>query len=168
MSATQVPIRPVARATRLRLAFGLLFLTLAGVLLAWFSAGQLRGAVLQSGVELRTLVEGEGPQITAQDGVVIEYIGSLPNGTVFESTEGRPAPLLVNQVVPGFSDALQQMQKGGRYKIRIPAAQAYGANPPPGSPIPANSDLLFDIKVLEVVKNAAALAGQGPQLPPGM
>ena len=60
------------------------------------------------------------------------------------------------------------MQKGGRYKIRIPAAQAYGANPPPGSPIPPNSDLLFDIKVLEVVKNAAALAGQEPQLPPGM
>lgn len=165
MSATQVPIRPVARATRLRLGFGLLLLILAGVLLAWFGAGQLRGEVTPGGVQFRTIVEGEGPVITADDGVLIEYVGSLPDGTQFESTEGRPAPLLVNQVVPGFAEALQHMQKGGRYKIRIPAAQAYGANPPPNSPIPANTDLLFDIKVVEVVRGAAAMAGPGAQLP---
>lgn len=165
MSATQVPIRPVARATRLRLGLGLLLLLLAGALLAWFGAGQMRGETFPSGLQVRTLVEGEGPLITEQDGVVIEYVGSLPDGTQFESTEGRPAPLLVNQVVPGFAEALQQMQKGGRYKIRIPAAQAYGENPPPGSPIPPNTDLLFDIKVVEVIRNAAALAGQAPQLP---
>ena len=168
MSATQVPIRPVARATRLRLGIGLVLLILAGVLLAWFSAGQFRGETTASGVEVRTVVSGEGPLVTAQDGVVIEYTGSLPDGTEFESTQGRPAPLLVNQVVPGFAEALQKMQKGGRYKIRIPAALAYGASPPPGSPIPPNSDLLFDIKVLEVVKNAAAMTGSGPQLPGGM
>lgn len=167
MSATQVPIRPAATATRLRLGFGLIFLILAGVLLAWFGAGQLRGQTTAGGVEVRTVVGGEGALVTAQDGVIIEYIGSLPDGTQFESTEGRPAPLLVNQVVPGFSEALQQMRKGGRYKIRIPAALAYGASPPPGSPIPPNSDLLFDIKVIEVVRNAATLAGQGAQ-PPGM
>lgn len=168
MSATQVPIRPVSRATRLRLGFGLVLLMLAGALLAWFSAGQMRGTTTASGVQFRTLVEGEGALVTANDGVVIEYVGTLSDGTEFESTEGRPAPLLVNQVVPGFAEALQKMQKGGRYKIRIPAAQAYGATPPPGSPIPANSDLLFDIKVLEVIKDAASLAGQGPQLPGGM
>ena len=165
MSATQVPIRPVAPATRLRLGFGLLLLLLAGALLAWFGAGQMRGEAFPSGLQVRTLVAGEGPVVTAQDGVVIEYIGSLPDGTVFESTSGRPTPMLVNQVVPGFSEALQKMQKGGRYKIRIPAEQAYGANPPPGSPIPPNTDLLFDIKILEVVQNAAAMANQGPQLP---
>ena len=165
MSATQVPIQPVARATRLRLGFGLLLLILAGMLLAWFGAGQLRGEVTPGGVQFRTVVEGEGPVITAQDGVLIEYVGRLPDGTQFESTEGRPAPLLVNQVVPGFAEALQQMRKGGRYKIRIPAAQAYGENPPPGSPIPPNTDLLFDIKVIEVVRGAAAMAGPGAQLP---
>jgi FKBP-type peptidyl-prolyl cis-trans isomerase FkpA len=155
----------VARSTRLRLGFGLLLLLLAATLLAWFGAGQMRGETFASGLEVRTLVAGEGPLVTAEDGVVIEYVGTLPDGTEFESTAGRPTPMLVNQVVPGFSEALQQMQKGGRYKIRIPAAQAYGANPPPGSPIPPNTDLLFDIKVLEVVRNAASMANQGPQLP---
>ncbi len=173
MSATQVPFRPVARATRIRLFAGLVLLVLAGLLLAWFGAGQMRPETTASGLQIRTVVAGEGNPITAQDGVFVEYVGRLPNGTEFENTTGRPTPLLVGEVVPGFSEALQQMKKGGEYKIRIPAAQAYGANPPPGSPIPANSDLLFDIKVVEVFPNAAQMVrqqqqgGQLPGSPPG-
>ena len=71
------------------------------------------------------------------------------------------APVLVAQTIPGFSSALQRMQPGGQYKIHIPAKLAYGATPPPGSPIPANSDLDFDIHVLQVVPNAALMAGPG-------
>jgi len=48
-------------------------------------------------------------------------------------------------VVPGFREGLLQMQKGGRYIIEIPAELAYGATPPPGSPIPANADLTFNV-----------------------
>lgn len=166
MSATQVPIRPVAKATRLRLFIGLVALILSGAALAWFGAGQMRPEVKPSGLEIRTLAAGEGPLITSQDGVIIDYVGALPDGTEFDRAED--APLLVGQVVPGFAEALQNMRPGGRYKVRIPAELAYGANPPPGSPIPPNSPLDFEITVKRVVPNAAAMMGPPPgaELPP--
>lgn len=165
MTVTQVPIRPVARATRLRLAFGLILLVLAGAALAWAGAGQMRPEIKPSGLEIRTVRAGEGPLIGPQDGVIIDYVGTLPDGTKFD--EAQDAPLLVGQVVPGFAEALQNMQPGGRYKVRIPGALAYGPNPPPGSPIPPNSPLDFEITVKRVVQNAAAQMGAQP-LPPGV
>jgi len=166
MSATQVPIRPVAAATRARLFVGLILLVIAGAALAWAGAGQMRPEVKASGLQIRTIQPGEGPLIGPQDGVVIDYVGTLPDGTKFD--ENQDAPLLVGQVVPGFSEALQNMRNGGRYKVRIPGELAYGANPPPGSPIPPNSPLDFEIKVKRVVPNAATMMGpQGAQaLPP--
>jgi FKBP-type peptidyl-prolyl cis-trans isomerase FkpA len=168
MSATQVPFRPVARATRLRLAFGLLLLVLSGAAMAWFGAGQMRPEVKQSGLEIRTIAAGEGPLITAQDGVIIDYVGTLPSGEQFDAA--NDAPLLVGQVVPGFAEALQNMRPGGRYKVRIPGELAYGASPPPGSPIPPNSPLDFEITVKRVVPNAAAMMGPpgAEALPPGV
>lgn len=168
MSATQVPFRPVARATRLRLFLGLVLLVMSGAALAWFGAGQMRPEVKPSGLEIRTIAAGEGPLITAQDGVIIDYVGTLPSGEQFDAA--NDAPLLVGQVVPGFAEALQNMRPGGRYKVRIPGELAYGANPPPGSPIPPNSPLDFTITVKRVVPNAAAMMGpQGAEaLPPGV
>lgn len=167
MSATQVPIRPVASATRLRLAFGLILLVIAGAALAFAGAGQMGPKTTATGVQIRTIKAGEGAIIGPQDGVIIDYIGTLPDGTKFD--EAQDAPLLVQQVVPGFAEALQNMQPNGRYKIRIPGELAYGATPPPGSPIPPNSPLDFDITIKRVVQNAAAqLGAQGAQpLPPG-
>jgi FKBP-type peptidyl-prolyl cis-trans isomerase FkpA len=173
MSATQVPIRPVARATRLRLAFGLVLLVLAGAALAFVGAGQMRPELTRSGVQIRTVQAGSGELITANDGVIIDYVGTLPDGTVFDSNQN--APLLVQQVVPGFAEALQNMQEGGRYKVRIPAELAYGATPPPGSPIPPNSPLDFEITVNKVARGVATqvLGQPGPgagaeALPPGV
>ena len=168
MSATQVPFRPVARATRIRLFVGLILLVIAGAALAWFGAGQMRPEVTASGLQIRTIQAGEGPLITAQDGVIIDYVGTLPSGEQFDAA--NDAPLLVGQVVPGFAEALQNMRPGGRYKVRIPGELAYGANPPPGSPIPPNSPLDFQITIKRVVPNAAAMMGpQGAEaLPPGV
>ena len=167
MTVTQVPIRPVAPATRTRTFAGLVLLVLAGIALAWFGAGQLRGETTASGLMFRTVQAGEGPLITANDGVMLEYEGRLPDGTVFDSTEGKgPTPMIAGQVIPGFAEALQKMQKGGRYKIRIPSELAYGATPPPGAPIPPNADLDFDVHVVQVVPNAAAMMG-GAVPPPG-
>ena len=165
MSATQVPFRPVAPATRIRTFAGLILLVLAGVALAWFGAGPLRGETTASGLQFRTVQAGEGPQITGNDGVMLEYEGRLAtDGTVFDTTEGKgPAPMIAGQVIPGFAEALTKMQKGGRYKIRIPSALAYGATPPPGGPIPPNADLDFDVHVVQVVPNAAQMVG-----PPGV
>jgi len=161
MSVTAVPIRPVAKATRTRALIGFVLVLLAGVLLAWFGAGQLRGETTPSGLQFRTVQKGEGPLITANDGVLIDYEGSLPDGTVFDTTAGKSAaPMLVGQVIPGFSEALQKMQKGGRYKFRVPGNLAYGASPPPGGPIPPNSPLDFTVHVVQVVPNAAQMVQQ--------
>ena len=168
MTVTQVPLRPVAPATRARTFIGLVVLVLAGIALAWFGAGQLRGETTDSGLMFRTVHAGEGPAINADDGVMIEYEGRLPDGTVFDSTEGKgPTPMIAGQVIPGFAEALQKMQKGGRYKIRIPSELAYGATPPPGAPIPPNADLDFDVHVVQVVPNAAAMVGGAVPPPQG-
>lgn len=148
----------------------MLVLVGAALALAWSGAGQLRGGMTPSGVMFRTVQPGSGPAIKAVDGVMIEYEGRLIDGTVFDTSEGRgPAPMIVGQVIPGFAEALQMMQKGGRYAIRIPAALAYGATPPPG-PIPPNSDLEFDVHIVQVVPDAALMAAaqqqsQGSQQP---
>ena len=146
-----------------RLWLAIVLLIAAGVALAWLGAGSLRGETSASGLGFRTVEAGEGPLIKAVDGVLIEYEGRLEDGTVFDTSEGRgPTPMIAGQVIPGFAEALTRMQKGGRYRIRIPSALGYGANPQPGSPIPPNADLEFDVHVVQVVPNAALMQQQQP------
>src|SRR5687767_3428113 len=143
-----------------KLWLALLLLIAAGVGLAWFGAGSLRGETTASGLGFRTIEAGQGDPIKAVDGVLIEYEGRLMDGTVFDTSEGRgPTPMIADQVIPGFAEALTKMQKGGRYKIRIPAELGYGATPQPGSPIPPNAELEFDVHVVQVVPNAALMQG---------
>jgi len=163
MSVSQVPLRPLKRGSLAKLWLGILLLVGAALLLAWAGAGAMRGETTASGLQFRTLQAGEGPLIKPVDGVVIEYEGRLENGTVFDSSRGEPVPMIAGQVIPGFAEGLQMMQKGGRYTIRIPAELAYGASPPPGSPIPPNAPLEFDVHVVQVVPNAALMMGQQGQ-----
>jgi FKBP-type peptidyl-prolyl cis-trans isomerase FkpA len=138
----------------------LLAVIAAGVLLAWVGAQSVRSRTVQ----VHTVAAGSGPLIGTNDGVLIDYEGRLGNGTVFDSNAGRgPAPMLVGQVIPGFAQALTRMQKGGRYVAHIPSRLAYGADVPPGSPIPPNSDLEFDVHVVQVVPNAALMQGAAQQ-----
>ena len=165
MSVSQVPLRPMKRGALAKLWLGLLLLIAAGVVLAWAGAGQT------AGVRVKTIEAGSGPIITAADGVLIEYEGRLDDGTVFDTSAGRgPAFFPVSGVVPGFSQALQKMQKGGRYQFTLPAELAYGDTPPAGSPIPPGADLTFNVHVLEVAPMEAimrvAQGGQGAQ--PGL
>jgi FKBP-type peptidyl-prolyl cis-trans isomerase FkpA len=142
-----------------RLWLGFLIVIAAGIGLAWLGARSVRGRTVQ----VETLQAGSGPHIAPQDGVMIDYEGRLADGTVFDSSAGKgPVPLLAGQVIPGFTQALAKMQKGGRYRAHIPARLGYGANPPAGGPIPPNADLEFDVHVAQVVPNAALMQG-GPQ-----
>ena len=167
MSVSQVPLHPLKRGSLAKLWLGILLLIAAALLLAWQGAGALRGETTASGLMFRTIEAGDGPLIKPVDGVLIEYEGRLEDGTVFDSSRGQPVPMIAGQVIPGFAEALQKMQKGGRYTIRIPGALAYGANPPPGSPIPPNAPLEFDVHIVQVVPDAALMqapAGGQPGL----
>ena len=167
MTATTVADSGARRGGGLKLALGLLLVIAAGVALAWFGAGSLRGERTATGLEIRTVKAGSGEYIKPVDGVLIEYEGRLENGTVFDSTAGRgPAPMIAGQSIPGFSEALGKMQKGGRYQIKIPANLAYGASPPPGGPIPPNANLEFDVHIVEIAPNAAAQMQGGMPPPP--
>ena len=159
MSVSQVPLRPLKRGSLAKLWFGIALLIAAALLLAWLGAGQFKA------LSVDTVSPGTGAPLTELDGALIEYTGKTEDGTVFDSTEGRgPAPFLVAQTVPGFSQALQQMQEGGRYKVIIPGRLAYGPNPPPESGLAPNADLYFDVHVVEVARNVALQVQQMQQM----
>ena len=162
MSVAEAAQRPANRAAAIKLWLGLILLVAAGVALAWFGAESVKARTVQ----VDTVQAGSGPTVTPVDGVFIEYEGRLSDGTVFDTSAGRgPTPMIAGQVIAGFAEALTKMQKGGRYRVRIPAKLAYGATPPPGSQIPANADLEFDVHVVQVVPNAAMMMGSGQQQP---
>ena len=158
MSVSQVPLRPIAKGSLIKLWLAVAALIAIAFGVAYLGAGQFKA------VTVDTVTAGTGPYITEMDGVIIEYTGRTEDGTVFDSTDGRgPAPFLVMQVVPGFKQALLKMQQGGRYKIVIPGRLAYGRNPPQGSPIGPNEDLSFDVHVIQVAPNAAVQLGAQQQ-----
>ena len=161
MSVAEAAHRPDHRGRAVALWIGFVLVIAAGVALAWLGAHSVR----QRTIQLETIQAGSGPTIQPQDGVLIDYEGRLSDGKVFDSSSGKgPVPLLANQVIPGFAEALSRMQEGGRYKIHIPAKLAYGANPPPDAPIPPNADLDSDVKGVKVVPNAALMQqGGAPQ-----
>jgi FKBP-type peptidyl-prolyl cis-trans isomerase FklB len=105
-----------------------------------------------SGLQYRVLREGNGPSPTLQDTVRFNYRGSLLNGTEFDSSarQGGPAEFPVNGVIPGWTEALQKMKVGDKWQLFVPPNLAYGENPP-GPPIEANSLLVFEIELLQVV-----------------
>lgn len=163
-SITAVPIQPLKRGSLAKLWLGIALLVAAGLLLAWAGAGRMRGSDVGGGLIVRAIRPGHGAKVTLNDGVMVNYTGRLTDGTIFDSNSGRePVPMLPAQVIPGFGKALMQMQKGGKYRIRIPAALAYGATPPRGAPIPPNADLDFDVEIVELVPNAALMAAAQAQ-----
>ncbi|NBW76010.1 MAG: FKBP-type peptidyl-prolyl cis-trans isomerase [Sphingomonadaceae bacterium] len=146
---TRVPLQPIAKG-----ALGKLWL---GVAAAALAAGGLAWATLPGSVDIDVIKAGTGPSPTVADVVQINYKGSLENGKVFD--QGERAVFPVEGVIPGFTQALEKMQKGGKYKVEIPAALAYGAqeqrNPQTGAvEIPANSDLVFEIELLDFKSRA--------------
>ena len=106
----------------------------------------------ESGLQYEVLTEGNGLKPSATDTVTVHYHGTLTDGTVFDSsvTRGTPASFGVHQVIPGWTEALQLMNTGAKFRLYIPQELAYGANPHPGGPIQPYSALIFDVELLDI------------------
>lgn len=106
--------------------------------------------VTESGVQWEVLEEGSGARPTAEDRVRIHYRGTLVDGTEFDASGDSPLELGVSQFVPGFSEALQLMPLGSRYRFVIPSDLAYGPGGSQGA-IGPNATLVFEVELLEIL-----------------
>ncbi len=106
-----------------------------------------------SGLQYEVIKAGKGKTPSATNQVKVHYHGTLIDGTVFDSSVERnsPATFGVNQVIPGWTEALQLMKEGAKYRLYIPQELAYGENPHPGGPIQPFMTLIFDVELLEVI-----------------
>lgn len=107
---------------------------------------------LPSGLQYEILAEGKGRKPKATDKVQCHYHGTLIDGQVFDSSiqRGAPAVFGVNQVIPGWVEALQLMPEGSRWKLYIPSGLAYGEQGAGGS-IPANATLVFEVELIKIL-----------------
>jgi FKBP-type peptidyl-prolyl cis-trans isomerase len=110
-----------------------------------------------SGLQYEVITEGTGPKPTAADQVRVHYHGTLIDGKVFDSSVDRGEPVVfgVGQVIPGWTEALQLMPVGSKWKIYLPSNIAYGERGA-GGDIGPNAALIFEVELLEIVKPDAA------------
>jgi FKBP-type peptidyl-prolyl cis-trans isomerase len=107
----------------------------------------------ESGLQYFVMKPGTGRSPKATDVVKVHYDGMLLDGKRFDSTTGKePAEFPVNRVIPGWSEALQKMKIGDKWRIYVPSQLAYGPQGPPGGPIPPFSVLIFDVELLDIVQ----------------
>jgi FKBP-type peptidyl-prolyl cis-trans isomerase FkpA len=120
------------------------------------------GAVrTDSGMVVLSRQEGTGPSPTRTDTVRVNYEGTLPDGTVFDSSiqRGQPASFALDSVIPCWTEIVQTMKVGGRVKVICPPELAYGAEGRQG--IPPNSPLTFDIHLLGIGEATASPGREG-------
>lgn len=106
-----------------------------------------------SGLQYEILKDGDGAQPESTDEVTVHYTGKLTDGTVFDSSveRGEPASFPLDRVIAGWTEGLQLMKEGAKYRFYIPYDLAYGEEGRPGS-IPPYSTLVFDVELLSVNK----------------
>ena len=115
------------------------------------NAGNAGVVVLDSGLQYMVLEEGTGPSPVATDQVTVHYEGKLIDGTPFDSSydKGAPATFPLNGVIRGWTEGLQLMKTGAKYRFFIPGELGYGLQPPPGA-IGPNATLIFDVELLAI------------------
>lgn len=181
MSITAVPIPPTKRGTLTLLWLGIaLAVVLAGLLAfygtaravadkgdnaAFLGYNKTQAGVIEteSGLQYRVIKEGTGDlQPTDTDVALINYTGSLRDGSVFDASK-QPTPLPVAGVVKGFSEALKTMKKGGKMRAWIKPELGYGEQSPDPAKLPPGSILIFDIELLEFLPESVLRQAQQQQ-----
>ena len=115
------------------------------------NAGKAGITTLPSGLQYEVITQGTGAKPTLKSSVTTHYHGTLINGTVFDSSyqRGQPATFPVNGVIAGWTEALQLMPEGSKYRLYIPSDLAYGKRGA-GRDIPGDTALIFDVELLKV------------------
>ncbi|QDV37052.1 FKBP-type peptidyl-prolyl cis-trans isomerase [Tautonia plasticadhaerens] len=107
--------------------------------------------MLSSGIQYEPMKAGQGATPTLTDTVTINYKGTLLDGTVFDSTDGKgPMTFPVGEFIEGWKQSLQLMKVGDKWRVVIPPELAYGESGTPGGPIPPNATLIFEIELLGI------------------
>ena len=115
--------------------------------------------LLPSGLQYKVLKEGSGRSPGPEDSVSVHYRGMFIDGREFDSSYDRGQPILfpVKGVIAGWTEALQLMKEGSRWKIAVPPDLAYGEQGTPGGPIGPHQVLLFELEVLKIVEREQEL-----------
>jgi FKBP-type peptidyl-prolyl cis-trans isomerase FkpA len=161
-SVTAVPLQPVKRGYIGWLGGGVVLGVAAAVVLALTGTAPVIAAkgtneqflawnqsqpgvhVTASGLQYQVLKEGEGPAPTDNDVALVNYVGRLRDGRIFDRSQ-QPTPMPVRGMIPGFSEALKLMHRDAKYRVWVKPELAYGDHSPNPEVIPANSLLVFDI-----------------------
>ena len=121
---------------------------------AFLAQNGARGGVtvLASGLQYEVVERGSGASPGPSDRVTTHYHGTLIDGTVFDSSvsRGQPASFGVNQVIKGWTEALQLMKTGDKWRLFVPQELAYGASPRQGGPIQPYCALIFEVELISI------------------
>jgi FKBP-type peptidyl-prolyl cis-trans isomerase FkpA len=117
--------------------------------------GKKNGTVTTaSGLQYEVLKESDGPKPVSDSTVRVNYKGTLIDGEVFDSSyeRGEPAEFALDRVIAGWTEGIQLMSPGSQYKLYIPPELGYGDQPVGNGRIPANSVLIFDVELLDILE----------------
>ena len=119
----------------------------------FLASNRARDGVIEteSGLQYEIMTMGDGPKPTTSNKVTVHYVGTFLDGKQFDSSveRGTPASFPVTGVIPGWTEGLQLMPKGSKFKFFIPYALAYGEQGRPPS-IPPASLLVFEVELIEI------------------